>query len=245
MRRLPLLLTVALGSLLLFAVQPLAGKWLLPWFGGAPAVWGTCLLFFQLALLAGYAWAAWLLSQPLRTQILGHLIVVALGLASLPLRPDAGWADSHLPPALAVLALLTVELGLPAMALATTAPLFQGWAARLDPGRDPYRLAAVSNAGSLLALLAYPLLIEPQFTRSAQANAFALGLGLYAAVVGWSIITLKTHARAPQLPTPCPAPTERWLWLALVARLHYYSPVVHYQRWVDESRSCAVDSRQV
>jgi SAM-dependent methyltransferase len=218
-RRLPLLLTVALGSALLFAVQPLAGKWLLPWFGGAPAVWGTCLLFFQLAVLAGYGWAAWLLTRSPRVQVLGHLAVVALALATLPLRPDGAWADAHLPPAVAVLALLVGELGLPAVALATTAPLIQGWAARLAPGRDPYRLAAVSSAGSLLALLAYPLLIEPRLGRSAQAAAFTGGMILYAGLVLWSATRLR-RLPAPAEPVamaPAPAAPERWLWVVLPA----------------------------
>ncbi len=217
--RLPLLLTVALGALLLFAVQPLAGKWVLPWFGGAPAVWATCLLFFQLAVLVGYAWAAWLLGRSTRTQLIGHGVVVGLALLTLPLHPDGTWADTRLPPALAVLALLTVELGLPAVALATTAPLVQGWAARLTPGRDPYRLAAVSSAGSLLALLAYPLVIEPQLSRSAQASVFAIALGLYAALVVWSATRLRALPPDSALHTAknIPPPRERWLWLALPA----------------------------
>ena len=216
--RLPLVLTVAVGALLLFAVQPLAGKWLLPWFGGAPAVWATCLLFFQLAVLIGYGWAAWLLTRSVRAQIIGLLVVVGLALATMPIIPDSTWADAHLPPVLAVLMVLTRELGLPAVALATTAPLVQGWAARSAPGRDPYRLAAVSSAGSLIALLAYPLLIEPSLSRSAQSTAFAIGLGLYAMLVGWSATRIRTSAPiTSQPPASSAAPTERWLWLVLPA----------------------------
>lgn len=221
MRRLPLFLTVALGALLLFAVQPLTGKWLLPWFGGAPAVWATCLLFFQLAVLVGYAWAAWLLTCRPRRQVAGHLAVIGAALLTLPLRPDPSWAGTALPPPLAVLAILAWELGLPAIALATTAPLIQGWSARLSPGRDPYRLAAVSSAGSLIALLAYPLLIEPTWSRGEQATAFGVGLVAYLVLVGWSAGPLH---RLPQIAataaTPAaasPPPTQRWLWLALPA----------------------------
>lgn len=216
--RLPLVLTVALGALLLFAVQPLAGKWLLPWFGGAPAVWATCLLFFQLAVLIGYGWAAWLLTRSVRTQIIGHLAVVGLALLTMPILPDSTWATAHVPPALAVLLVLARELGLPAVALATTSPLVQGWAARIAPGGDPYRLAAVSSAGSLIALLAYPVLIEPTLTRSAQSTAFAIGLAVYVVMVGWSATRLKAPAPIPQhVPNASETPPERWLWVVLPA----------------------------
>jgi len=216
--RLPLIATATLSALLLFAVQPLAGKWLLPWFGGAPAVWATCLLFFQLAVLIGYGWAAWLLTRSVRTQILGQLVVVGLALMTMPIIPDSAWANAHLPPALAVLVVLARELGLPAVALAATSPLVQGWASRIAPGSDPYRLAAVSSAGSLIALVAYPLLIEPALSRSAQSTAFAIGLGGYALLLTWSATRVKALAplmqRAPETVT---APTERWLWLVLPA----------------------------
>jgi hypothetical protein len=172
-------LTVFVGAFLLFAVQPLIGKRILPWFGGGPAVWTTCLLFFQVLLLGGYAYAH-LLSRRLRprAQALTHLALLAAALASLPwLTPSESWKPAdNADPTLRILALLAASLGLPFFVLSSTSPLLQAWFSLAQPGRSPYRLYALSNAGALLALLSYPFLIEPHLTRQSQAELWAGGL---------------------------------------------------------------------
>src|SRR5438552_2532736 len=167
----PYALTIFLGAFLLFQVQPLIGKFILPWFGGGPGVWTTCLLFFQILLLAGYAYAhvstRWL--KP-RAQVVVHLGLLVAALALLPITPREAWkpvAGGN--PTLQILTLLVVTLGLPYFVLASTGPLIQQWFSRARPGTSPYRLYALSNVGSLLALVSYPFYFETHFTRKAQA----------------------------------------------------------------------------
>ncbi|HEV2208196.1 MAG TPA: fused MFS/spermidine synthase [Verrucomicrobiae bacterium] len=175
-------LAIFTGAFLLFQVQPLSGKYLLPWFGGAPGVWTTCLLFFQAVLLAGYLYAhlstRWL--KP-RAQVLLHLTLLGLSFATLPIIPSDTWkpvTPAH--PALHLLALLAVSVGLPYFVLSSTAPLLQHWFTLSQPRSSPYRLYALSNTGSLLALLSYPAVFENWFRRSTQAYLWSAGLGLYA-----------------------------------------------------------------
>ncbi len=174
------------GAFLLFQVQPLAGKFILPWFGGGPGVWTTCMLFFQVLLLAGYAYAhlsaRWL--KP-RTQVLLHLALVGLALALLPIIPaehfkPAGQGN----PTFRILVLLASTVGLPYFALAATSPLLQRWFSYARPRTSPYRLYALSNIGSLLALVSYPFLFENHFSRRTQAHLWGWGLGLYALACG-------------------------------------------------------------
>ena len=151
-------LAIFAGAFLLFLVQPLMGKYLLPWFGGGPGVWTTCLLFFQAMLLAGYAYAH-LTSRLLkpRAQIVLHLGLLVGALALLPITPsEAGKPSGEANPAVQILWLLTISLGLPYFVLSATGPLLQQWFCRTNPGLSPYRLYALSNAGSLLALVGYP-----------------------------------------------------------------------------------------
>ncbi len=171
-------LTIFTGALLLFQVQPLIGKYILPWFGGGPGVWTTCMLFFQLLLLGGYAYAhfssRWL--KP-RAQAIAQLVLLAGALALLPITPGESWKPHGSGnPTLQILALLAVCLGLPYFVLSTTGPLIQHWFTRANPGRSPYRLYALSNAGSLIALVSYPFFFETHFTRKAQAGLWACGL---------------------------------------------------------------------
>jgi len=229
-------LTVFVSAFLLFMVQPMAGKVLLPWFGGVPAVWTTCMLFFQLLLLGGYAYSHLLIARlrP-RAQVAVHGLLLALAAAALglcvarwgsPLVPGAGEKppDSLLPVA-RLLKLLGASVGLPYLALSTTGPLMQSWFARAHPGRSPYRLYALSNAGSLLALLSYPFVVEPVFGVRAQAWIFAAGLllfvGLALACARRALHAAPLAAAAPEAaPRPdAPAPTAaRWaLWICLAA----------------------------
>lgn len=180
-----------LGASLLFLVQPLIARYILPWFGGGPAVWTTCMLFFQTVLLGGYAYA----HVGVRAVATGRLtarrhavVHVALLLAAVAalafVVPSPAWKpQSAGNPTLRILALLAVTVGLPYLALSATGPLLQAWFARLDRTGDgggnaarTYRLYAVSNAGSLLALLAYPFVAEPLLSRRQQMAAWSAGL---------------------------------------------------------------------
>jgi tetratricopeptide (TPR) repeat protein len=185
-------LTIFTGAFLLFQVQPLIGKYILPWFGGATGVWTTCMLFFQMLLLGGYAYAhftsRWL--KP-RRQAIVHLALLAAALALLPITPADSWKpDGGGNPTLQILVLLTVSLGLPYFVLSSTGPLMQHWFSRTNPGVSPYRLYALSNFGSLLALISFPVYFETHFTRKAQAGLWGWGLVLYAIGCGFCAIKL-------------------------------------------------------
>ncbi len=184
---LPYAATIFIGAFLLFQVQPLMGKFILPWFGGGPGVWTTCMLFFQVLLLGGYAYAHGL-TQRLRPkrQAWVHLVLLALALASLPIMPGERWKPlGGGNPTLQILILLSVCVGWPYFVLSCTGPLIQQWFFRRFPGRSPYRLYALSNVGSLLALLSYPFLVEPRLTRKTQALTWGFGLVLYVAGCAW------------------------------------------------------------
>src|SRR5678815_4624591 len=189
------------GAFLLFQVQPLIGKYLLPWFGGATGVWTTCMLFFQLLLLGGYAYAH--LSSRLlkpRSQVILHLVLIAAALASLPITPGDAWKPHDASdPTLRIVTLLTVSLGLPYFVPSATAPLLQHWFSRAYPGVSPFRLYALSNTGSLLALLTYPTLFEVTFTRKQQALFWGAGLGVYA--VGCLLVAVSVWRKGSRLPT--------------------------------------------
>ncbi len=162
---------VSLSAFLLFLVQPIIAKQILAWFGGSAAVWTTALVFFQCALLAGYAYAdlatAKLAPKKISTLHIGFAI---LCLIALPIIPGAGWKPAgEEAPIGRILLLLTVVIGLPYILLSTTSPLVQSWFARAYPGRDPYRLFAVSNVASLVALVGYPFVLEPNAGTRTQA----------------------------------------------------------------------------
>ncbi len=166
--------TMFLSAFLLFLVQPLIGKYILPWFGGTPAVWTTCMLFFQALLLGGYSYAHALASRwPLRRQALVHLFLVSatvLAVFYFSIFPSAAWKPlDGQSPVLRILGLLLVSIGAPYLLLSSTAPLMQSWFSRTRPETSPYRLYALSNLGSLIAILSYPILIEPSITLSRQA----------------------------------------------------------------------------
>ena len=206
-------LTIFTGAFLLFQVQPLIGKYILPWFGGGPGVWTTCMLFFQVLLLGGYAYAhftsRWL--RP-RAQAVLHLVLLAAALALLPITPGDSWKPhGGGNPTLQILALLTASLGLPYFVLSATGPLLQQWFSRAQPGVSPYRLYALSNFGSLLALVSYPFFFETHFTRKAQAGLWAWGLVAYVLCCGFCALRLwKSDVQSPmskaQSPESEPAP---------------------------------------
>ncbi|HZR21374.1 MAG TPA: hypothetical protein VFE51_29095, partial [Verrucomicrobiae bacterium] len=173
--------TIFLGAFLLFQVQPLMAKFILPWFGGGPGVWTACMLFFQVFLLAGYVYAH-LVSRfgSRRVQAVAHMALLLAALMFLPIMPGARWkpaADTQ--PTVHILLLLLVCLGLPYFLLASTGPLLQAWFSRVHPGAVPYRLYALSNLASLLALVSYPFVFEPHLTRRQQAGLWSWGFGLF------------------------------------------------------------------
>ncbi|MBN2497423.1 MAG: fused MFS/spermidine synthase [Deltaproteobacteria bacterium] len=197
--------TILLGAFLLFLVQPLLGRHLLPVFGGSPAVWNACLLFFQVLLLLGYAYAHWLdLRLSSRWQAIVHLALTGAALCVLGLQAGSWDAPLLVPldassigrPVVAILLALTLAVGLPFLLLSSTSPLLQAWFHRCDPGRSPYRLYAISNIGSMLALLAYPFGIEPLLGLESQGWAWAGAFAAFAAGSAWCAVRLL-GARAP------------------------------------------------
>jgi hypothetical protein len=189
---------IVLSAFLLFLIQPLIGKFILPWFGGTPAVWTTCMLFFQVLLLCGYAYAHASIShlKP-RVQVFVHLALLVAALATLPIIPSQTWRPTG--PGMAewrILALLVVTVGLPLFVLSATAPLMQAWFSREHPGVSPYRLYAFSNGASLAGLISYPFLIEPAILLKTQAWAWSAGFGFFALACGWC--ALRQRSATPQ-----------------------------------------------
>ena len=185
--------TVFLSSFLLFLVQPLIARLILPWFGGSAAVWTTCMLFFQVLLLVGYAYAHLLTKRvPQRkVQALIHTVLLAAALATLPISPAEAWKPSgDAEPIGHILLILGATVGLPYFLLASTSPLIQAWFAHARPGENPYRLFAISNLASLIALLGYPFLVEPYLAAGQQVNLWSwlfVPFALLCAAVGWSV----------------------------------------------------------
>nr|MCU0980097.1 fused MFS/spermidine synthase [Pirellulaceae bacterium] len=175
--------TVFLSAWLVFQVQPLLAKYVLPWFGGTPAVWTACMLFFQSGLFFGYAYALLIVQRvPARWQAVLHLVLLAAALGTLPITPDAGWKrNAEGDPVWRILQLLTVAVGLPYLLLSATGPLLQAWHARVRPHVSPYPLYALSNLGSLLGLISYPFWFDPAFAADQQTRIWSGGFLIFAA----------------------------------------------------------------
>ena len=161
--------TIFLSAFLLFQVQPIIARYVLPWFGGTPAVWSTCLLFFQAALLLGYLYAHWVK----RTSVHIGLLILSLGLLPIASRAEYWKHAEGGDPTLRILLLLAATVGGPYFLLSATAPLLQRWISASSPGKSPWRFYALSNLGSFLALLSYPFLVEPYVTLRAQTRAWS------------------------------------------------------------------------
>lgn len=194
--------TVFLSVFLLFQVQPMIGKYILPWFGSTPGVWATSLLFFQLMLLGGYAYAHFVVGRlTWRRQALVHSVLLGLVLITLPITPaEALKPTGSEAPVSRILFILTLSVGAPFFLLSTTAPLLQSWFARLVPGRSPYRLYALSNLGSLLALLSYPFVVEPSLRLRTQTSIWSWGYVLFAAMCAtcaWLLSRTSSGALSP------------------------------------------------
>jgi SAM-dependent methyltransferase len=217
---LPYAATIFLSSFLLFLVQPIIAKQILPWFGGSAAVWTTCLVFFQSVLLAGYAYADWTSRLGARRQAIVHVVLLAASLACLPILAASGWkphGDEQ--PVVRILLLLGATIGLPYFLLSTTTPLLQAWYWRRFRTVVPYRLFALSNLASLLALLGFPVLFEPTFDLSALGWAWSLlyvAFALACAATAW--LSLNGFEREAGLLPATALPLRTQLeWLALSA----------------------------
>lgn len=225
-------LTILAGAFLLFQIQLIIGKYILPWFGGTPAVWTTCLLFFQLLLLGGYLYAH-ILTVKLsgRSQTIVHLSLLGLSVVLIaletlfwhvPLLPGRAWRPrpSELPIP-QILILLATAVGLPYLCLSTTAPLLQKWFGRANPRISPYRLYALSNIGSLLGLITYPFVFEPESTLHSQAWFWSAAYILF--VLG--TVACASDSNAPEglpsivadAPVFSPTVTAQALWFLLPA----------------------------
>jgi hypothetical protein len=221
---------IFVSALLLFSVQPLFTKMVLPRLGGSPAVWSVAMVFFQSLLLGGYAYAHFLMQLRNRTlPVAIHLVLLAVAILTLPLSISSGWGD---PPnsgyAFWLLGLFAVSIGLPFFALAANNPLLQAWFVRTGHpnGPDPYFLYASSNIGSFLALLSYPVLLEPVFTLRTQNLIWTSGYGLLIVLIATcGVLLLRAPAKAAELNMPAddpeaPAPSwilrARWIFLAAV-----------------------------
>ena len=216
-------IAVFVSASLVFVVQPMLTKMILPRLGGSAMVWNTSLVFFQAALLAGYFYADLLQRvASLRRQMTIHLVVLAVAALALPLRISGLLGDPWVSaPALWLVASLTLSIGAPFAALSATAPLIQAWYGRIH-GADanPYALYAASNLGSLLALLAYPLLIEPFARLGTQTAGWSLGYGVFAAITaGLALLAWRArdHHAAVLEPSPPIAWRQRLVWMALSA----------------------------
>ncbi len=229
-------LTIFLSAFLLFQVQLIMGKYVLPWFGGTPAVWNTCMLVYQVLLLGGYAYA-FVLANRLdgRGQVRVHLAVLGFSLAVIavlgflwktPLTPGAGWKpESGGHPVWQIVLLLGATIALPFFILSTTGPLVQAWFSRTHAGQSPYRLYALSNLGSLLGLLTYPFLVERWLPLERQAWVWVGAYVAFAAAcaaIAWGVAragrgqapaAAADHAAAG----PAPDPRRRFMWLVLAA----------------------------
>ena len=214
--------TIFLSSFLLFLVQPLIARLILPWFGGSAAVWTTCLLFFQVLLLAGYGYAHLLESKvpPGKVRPVVHSLLLLAAVALLPIAPSEAWKPAgEDEPISRILLLLGATVGLPYFLVASTSPLLQAWFARARPGENPYRLFAISNLASLVALIGYPFVVEPVFSAGEQVRAWSwlfAGFALLCAVVAWRTprgsreVSLQPDSAKAQRSTVL-------LWLALSA----------------------------
>jgi len=215
-------LTIVVSAFLLFQVEPVIAKIILPWFGGSAAVWTTCLLFFQLVLLLGYLYAHAVVRylQP-RAQMLLHAGLLAVSAAVLPIYPSERWKPSGgVDPSLAILGLLTITVGLPYFLLSTTGPLLQAWYARRYKGAIPYRLYALSNAGSMFALLSYPVLFEPVFTTHEQSTIWSVAYVVFAALCALTAFrsgTAVVHETVEEGTATPPGAKQYWTWMGLAA----------------------------
>jgi hypothetical protein len=228
------MISIFLSAFLLFQIQPMIARIILPWFGGTSAVWSTVQMFFQVLLTGGYAYANWLIGKSRRREII-HLLLLgaSVGLILLlslawksPITPDAVWKPRQLDfPVWEISKLLLVSVGLQYFLLSTNSPLIQAWFHRIFPEKSVYRLYTISNLGSLLGLITYPVLVEPYLTLAWQGRFWSLMFLIYTGLAAYGVI--KSHRNEPLLeidPSPksqstIPLPSGRSysLWIGLAA----------------------------
>lgn len=209
--------TVFWSALLLLLVQPVLTKAILPWFGGSAGVWTTSMLFYQCLLLLGYAYAHFIARRlTLKMQVALHAVLLLGSLLLLPLRPSAEWKPTTGDdPVLEILGLLLTSVGLPYFLLSATSPLVQSWFARNTPSETPYRLFALSNLGSLVALLSYPAAIEPTLSTRAQMMYWTIGYAGFAALCCAAAFLSRGGHPLPEVKFSIDR--RAWTWLALGA----------------------------
>jgi len=222
----PFAITIFISAFFLFQVQPVIARFILPWCGGSPAIWSTCMLFFQVGLLVGYIYAH-LMARYIkpRNQVILHAALLALSLMFLPITPDAAlkpMGDSD--PIWGILRLLFLTVGVPYILISATGPLLQHWYNLKYATKSPYRLYALSNLGSLLGLITYPFLIEPNMVLASQTILWSCGYLLFAGVCLWSGLSLLSANKAVQEKTcseahavSTPVKTNPLLWVGLSA----------------------------
>lgn len=221
--------TVFLSAFLLFQIQPMVAKMILPWFGGSSSVWSTCMVFFQAELLLGYLYVHWLHETLApRRQTLLHVALLLASLATLPVAADPSWKEAaQANPTLNVLGVLAFAVGLPYLLLSTTGPLMQAWYARAFSGVMPYRLYALSNLASMLALLSYPVLVEPFLELQGQSWGWSAGYAFFVAACcatawwSWRLMSPEREVTAAAARADVPRPSWRecllWAGLAMTA----------------------------
>src|SRR3984885_13564487 len=214
--------TIFLSAFLLFQVQPLIAKIILPWFGGSAAVWSAAMLFFQLVLLAGYAYAhVSIRFLKAKSQVATHIVLLAASCALLPIVPSETWKPSEVgDPTLRIPLLLIATIGLPYFLLSSTSPLLQAWYVRTSGSGMPYRLFALSNFGSMLALISFPFLVEPNLTSRHQAYSWSVAYVAFAIICASAAWSSKTAGPVPDLsssPSARPSFIDLALWISLAA----------------------------
>jgi len=223
--------TVFLSAFLLFQIQPIVAKMILPWFGGSSSVWSVCMVFFQVELLLGYAYVHWLNEKlTTRRQMWTHGSLLLLSLLTLPVAANPAWRDPILQhPGWNVLLVLATAVGAPYLLLSTTGPLMQAWYTRVtlcsSQGAQPYRLYALSNLASMLGLLTYPVFVEPLWPVGTQAKIWSWGFAAFVlSCLGTMVYTLLHGTQAATQPTlnfcnapPRPTWRECILWIGLAA----------------------------
>lgn len=225
-------ISIFLSAYLLFQIQPMIGKVILPWFGGTPAVWSTVMLFFQVLLTGGYAYAYWLIGR-VKKQSQVHIPLFMLAVFAMiflssvwasPITPDPSWKPEDVSaPILDIFKLLVVSVGLPYFILASNGPLMQAWFSRIHVDKSYARLYAISNVGSLLGLLTYPVLIEPNLALRSQGWMWSIGFVIFGLQAVW--IAIQNGRAAPLSiskadsvrSTEKPSASLRALWIALSA----------------------------
>lgn len=225
-------LTIFISSFFLFQIQPIIARYILPWYGGSPTVWSTCMLFFQLGLLAGYIYAH-LLARYLqqRQQVFFHITLLLLSLLWLPITPDPALKPSGTDdPVWGIIHLLLLTVGTPYILISSTGPLLQHWYRLKHRNRSPYRLYALSNFGSLLGLISYPFLVEPNMALGSQTFFWSCGYFAFLLVClwsGWSLFSekrvgcLASHTEKIKTPSSSPAKQDQarplpMLWLSWI-----------------------------